>query len=48
MEARAEKNEEALKQMISMDEGAGMLGECAGALGEPHPGERRAVLQYAL
>lgn len=29
VEARAEKNEEALKLMISMDEGAGMLGECA-------------------
>lgn len=29
VEAHAEKNEELLKQMISMDEGAAMLGECA-------------------
>lgn len=28
-EVRAEKNEELLKQMIAMDEGAAMLGECA-------------------
>ncbi len=29
VEVRAEKNEELLRQMISMDEGAAMLGECA-------------------
>ena len=29
VEVHAEKNEELLKQMISMDEGAAMLGECA-------------------
>ena len=29
VEAKAEKNEELLKNMISMDEGAAMLGECA-------------------
>ena len=29
VEAHAEKNEEALKLMLSMDEGASMLGECA-------------------
>ncbi len=29
VEAHAEKNEDLLKQMISMDEGAAMLGECA-------------------
>ena len=28
-EVKAEKNEDALKQMVSMDEGASMLGECA-------------------
>ena len=28
-EARAEKGEEALRTLVSMDEGAGMLGECA-------------------
>lgn len=28
-EVKAEKGEELLKQMVSMDEGAGMLGECA-------------------
>ncbi len=29
VEAKAEKGEDLLKQMVSMDEGAGMLGECA-------------------
>ena len=29
VEVKAEKGEELLKQMVSMDEGAGMLGECA-------------------
>ena len=29
VEAKAEKGEELLKKMVSMDEGAGMLGECA-------------------
>ncbi len=29
VEVKAEKNEEALRQMIAMDEGAAMLGECA-------------------
>jgi aminopeptidase len=29
VEVKAEKNEELLRQMISMDEGAAMLGECA-------------------
>ena len=29
VEVKAEKREELLKQMVSMDEGAGMLGECA-------------------
>ena len=29
VEAKAEKGEELLKHMVSMDEGAGMLGECA-------------------
>lgn len=29
VEVKAEKNEEALKTMVSMDEGAAMLGECA-------------------
>jgi aminopeptidase len=29
VEVKAEKNEELLKQMIAMDEGAAMLGECA-------------------
>ena len=29
IEAKAEKGEELLKKMVSMDEGAGMLGECA-------------------
>ena len=28
-EVKAEKGEELLKQMVSMDEGSGMLGECA-------------------
>ena len=29
VEVKAEKNEELLRKMVSMDEGAGMLGECA-------------------
>ncbi len=45
VEAKAEKGEELLKKMVSMDEGAGMLGECA-LIPYDSPISRSGVLFY--
>ncbi len=45
VEAKAEKGEELLKKMVSMDEGSGMLGECA-LIPYASPISRSGVLFY--
>ena len=45
VEVKAEKGEQLLKKMVSMDEGAGMLGECA-LIPYDSPISRSGILYY--